>query len=72
MMKLKLKMTKCKAKENLFNVTTKQTKNEAEATTKHVKKDYELVVEKVQEATKATCGTLLEETYDVATIGKVY
>jgi len=72
MMKLKLKMTKCKAEKTLFNVKTKQTTNEAEVTTKHAKKDYELVVEKVWEAAKATCGTLLEETYDVATIGKVY
>ncbi len=52
-------MMKRKVEETLFNVTTKQTKNEIEVEVKQTKKDYELVVEKTQEVTKVAFGTLL-------------
>ncbi|KAH8971888.1 hypothetical protein BDL97_02G166000 [Sphagnum fallax] len=72
MMNLKLKMMKCKVEETSPDAATKQTKNEAEAAAEQAKKAYELAVEKTREAAEAASGTLLEQTYDDATTGKVY
>lgn len=72
MMNLKLKMMKRKVEETSSDAATRQTKNEAEAAAEQAKKAYELAVEKTREAAEAASGTLLEQTYDDATTGKVY
>ncbi len=66
------KMMKHKVEETSSDAATKQTKNEAEAAAEQAKKAYELAVEKTREAAEAASGTLLEQTYDDATTGKVY